>query len=178
MGRGGLAAGGSAADSEDAKKYQKLQEKDAEMTEFIEKFDETMEKETQSVHDLGERIVQVRLARAAAPGRVGTARGAAGGFVAVGCPVYGGGGAGAGQGQGRAGAGAGLGQGRGRGRGRGRGGAGEAGGAREAGGAGEAGVSVGRIACRMHALPAACMHVRRRCGVQRVTAHMCGWVAG
>ena len=54
-----LESGGSAADSEDAKKYQKLQEKDAEMTEFIDKFEETMEKETQSVHDLGERIVQV-----------------------------------------------------------------------------------------------------------------------
>ena len=52
-------AGGGAADSEDAKKYQKLQEKDKEMTEFIDKFDDTMQKESQAVLDLEHRIVQV-----------------------------------------------------------------------------------------------------------------------
>jgi len=54
-----LESGGSQADAEDAKKYQKLQEKDQEMTEFIEKFDDTFKKESVSVKDLEQRIVQV-----------------------------------------------------------------------------------------------------------------------
>jgi hypothetical protein len=54
-----LDSGGPAADAEDAKKYQKLQEKDQEMSDFIAKHDDTMLKERDAIKETERRIVQL-----------------------------------------------------------------------------------------------------------------------
>ncbi len=54
-----LDSGGSTADAEDAKKYQKLQEKDQEMSDFIAKHDDTMHKEREAIKETEHRIVQL-----------------------------------------------------------------------------------------------------------------------
>jgi hypothetical protein len=54
-----LESGGSTADAEDAKKYQKLQEKDQEMSDFIAKHEETMQKEREAIKVTEHRVVQL-----------------------------------------------------------------------------------------------------------------------
>jgi len=54
-----LESGGSSADTEEAKKYHKLQEKEKEMQDFISSFPETFKKEKQSVVDLEHRIKEL-----------------------------------------------------------------------------------------------------------------------
>jgi len=54
-----LEKGGGVKESEDAKKYQKLREKDQEMTEFIENFDQKHSKELTTVKEIETRIFKL-----------------------------------------------------------------------------------------------------------------------